>query len=63
MRLAVTMGEKKIACIPFLGTTWNLVETKAYMDQISKWFVTEVFLAALPPTEAPKVRVMTSQYS
>ena len=34
---------------------------KAYIDQITKWFVTEIFSAASPPTEAPKVRVMTSQ--
>ena len=37
------------------------METKAYIDQITKWYVTEIFSAALPPTEAPKVRVMTSQ--
>ena len=38
-------------------------EMKAYMDQITKWYVTEVFSVALTPTEDPKVRVMTSQYS
>ena len=37
------------------------METKAYIDQITKWYVTKFFSAALPPTEVPKVRVMTSQ--
>ena len=43
MRLAVIMGAQKkpkTACIPFLGTTGNLVETKALMDQITKWYMT-----------------------
>ena len=34
---------------------------KGYIDQITKWYVTEIFSTALPPTEAPKVRLMTSQ--
>ena len=37
------------------------METNVYMEQITKWYVTEIFSAALAPTEAPKVRVMTSQ--
>ena len=37
------------------------METKAYIDRITKWYVTKIFSAALPPTEASKVRVMTSQ--
>ena len=37
------------------------METKTFIDQITKWHVTEIFSAALAPTEAPKVRVMTSQ--
>ena len=64
MRLAV-MGPqklpKKTASLPLLGTTWNLVETKAHIDQITKWYVTEILSAALPLTEAPKVWVVTSQ--
>ena len=37
------------------------METKTYIDQITKWYMTKIFLAALPPTKAPEVRVMTSQ--
>ena len=55
------MTPQKTASISFLSTTWNLVETKAYIALITKWYVTEIYLAALPPAEAAKVRVMTSQ--
>ena len=37
------------------------MQTKAYIAPITKWYVTEIFSAALPPAEAPKVRVMASQ--
>ena len=30
------------------------METKAYIDQITKWYITEIFSAALPLTEAPQ---------
>ena len=43
-----------------IGTTCNLAETKTYINQITKWYVTEMFSAALPPTEALKVRLITS---
>ena len=36
------------------------METKAYIAQITKWYVKEIFSVALPPTEVPKVRAMTS---
>ena len=52
---------QKRAGIPFLDTTWNLVKMKAYIDQIRKWYVTEIFSAALLPTEALKIRARTSQ--
>ena len=49
-----------IASVPFLNATWNLVQTKAYVALITKWYVTEIFSAALPPAEAPKVWIITS---
>ena len=37
------------------------METIAYVDQITKWYVTETFSAALLPAEASKVRVIMRQ--
>ena len=37
------------------------MQTIAYIALITKWYVTEILSAALPPAEAPKVRVMTSK--
>ena len=36
------------------------MQTKAYIALITKWYVTEIFSAALSPAEAPEVRIMTS---
>ena len=32
-----------------------------YIVLITKWYVTEIFSAGLPPAEAPKVGIMVSQ--
>ena len=34
-------------------------ESLHYIALITKWYVTEIFSAALPSAEAPKVRVLT----
>ena len=48
------MTSQKYASVPFVGTTWILVQTKAYIALIAKWYVTKFFSAVLHPAEAGK---------
>ena len=66
MRLAAIGTQrprKKNVGIPFLGNRYHMKsnENETLIDHITKWYVKEFFWAALPSTEAPKVRVMASQ--
>ena len=45
---------QRYASVPFLDTTWNLVQTKAYIALITKWYVTKIFSVSLPRQKPPK---------